>query len=595
MLPNLSRLKLHDDDDVTTSYEASDKCPTPADVGDLRNGSNVRSGTSATFQLAADPITPNAFETDAAEDWQEGTLCLEEDTTFIHVASAGLPTNLQKSTMLRTQTRTYAHTELDNWTWNEGDRVIIHWSAGLPFQTMGSLNSNNRSPYQRSCKLLNRADSLTLEPSNEIITWPFANVATLLPPAFYTVAETPLIVQSPKEFARSKLSSETWDFTLSSETKQQLAHVVDAAVEFPQEIGDPWDRNTTVFSSSSENEIVAIQILFLKENSPYQRYELKRVDTVVDYRKRRRSFLVLTGFADSNMTYTLKVSRTSMYKETHLRAHYIDFSGYVFGGAWLPEAWNFFNPYKEYPTMNGLVLINNSLRMQVYLQMLTIYDRQTLETLKIAFDDEIINGAVDVNAVPLRGESALQLQRQALAHSKTQSAELCRFLYGTDDIRQHVALDKQEAMSMALLRKFETLEEIYDPDSETLEEIYDPDDFKQRCKRLVHAFVVLLRNVQPEAFQVSVSASSGALNLPLVFKKLIVMLKDSSSFDTLMKTVRATRSAFLKDELFYELKREDTAFTQTFMQEMETTYNLNPQEEVYDYLRKLDPSPMEDD
>lgn len=554
MLPNLSRLRLHAKETPSTEYQASNKCPEPAGAGDLREGVNVQSGSSPPFQLATDPITAILYRSQNPEiDWENGTQDLAKPTTFVHVATAGLPVDLREGTKLRTQLRTYAHTDIKNWTWNGGDRVIIHWPPGMPFQIMGTLNNSdvNNTPYQRSCKLLSNDRPVVLEPNEQgEVTWPYANVAIVLPPAFYSVMGTPRVVRTPKQVVAD---------TFQLEGSKSVVDAARGAVEMPQLQEHKWNRNVTVFTSPSEEDLIVIFRAFERLNAPYQQYEMSLTSEVSDAQKKRKAALVAVGIASSNLTYKLTVSRTCMYQETHVQAHYIDLSWYVRAGDWRPKDWAFYNPYKNVKnrTENAVVLLKGSLKMQVYLEMWMYAEDDAMDNLRIAYDDTLLDDTLDMNTVQLQTFTPMQL-REAFAA----------------EFRDQASPDQQTIVVKAFIRRFQTLaneNEAGDLDYET---------FAARSEYLAVAASKLLPMVGQDALNVQVRDMTRPVlsydyprTLAEVLKQLIDMTGDGPIVDTLLQAVSRYTVQKFKDQLFKAFDRDGDDY---WMREMMNKHKMIP-------------------
>ena len=382
MLPSLSRLVLDEDANTHDMYEASMICPHPAGAGDIRRGVELTPGSSGAF-LSADSTNYKSGRLsteDVEQDWLKGTVALDEFSTFIHVASAGLPENLVEGSKLRTLKRTYSHTDTANWTWRGGDRVEINWPPNMPFQIMAGLRG--AAPYQRPCRFLKgeEAKDITLKPnSNGVIDWPFANVAVVLPPAFYSVDDTPTHVLSPK------VAAQTFE-VVSSE-------IIQTAVEMPHNgLIDPFNRNHTIFRSDDKDGIEKLKSFFDKNGGKYRRYDTTLTTKIEDYNKKRKAFMVAVNISDSNLIYELYVKRTCMYEFLSLTAHYIDFSGFVASGLWFPEDYEFQKPFANYLTTTTPpppVLIDSSLKDLVILHSLFDSHEEKPVELMYAFDASI--------------------------------------------------------------------------------------------------------------------------------------------------------------------------------------------------------------
>ena len=532
MLPNLSQLRLHQT--CSTEYQASKDCPTPSGAGDLREGRNVQTGDSAKFELATDQIRPVRDVKNAEYDWENGTTDLAEETTFVHIATAGLPINLKDGTKLRTLTRTYAHTDVLNWIWKGGDRVIVHWPPGMPFQIMGSLNNSRDAPYQRSCKLLNSKDPVVLAPDSDgKVTWPFANVAVVLPPVFYSVIGTPTSTQTPKEFAVDAFKPGSKNGFIDDALNEMLTNTVRSAVEVPKVEEHAWNRNVTVFTSSEKQVVGRIQDVFKGINDPYQRYELELTPEVSDSQKKRKGLYVAVGLLESNLTYKLTVSKTCMYEETHLKAHFIDLSGYVMGGEWLPKRWTYFNPYKTVKNRigNGLVLLNGSLRTHVRVKMFTFSNDDTLDDLRVAFDDTILDETVDLDTVRLQVLSAVELREQV------------------DDSLDKKGPEEQMTIVRGFVRSFQSLVKDHD------DGLVDFPNFASRCDYFAAAFVVLMESVDPANLNLTLKGQPQTI--PESLKRIIRVIgdEDNNVSDLLCAVQRFTDQSF-QHKLFREFDRD---------------------------------------
>lgn len=377
MLPSLSRLKLGPDPAPVGEYEASKQCPNPPGAGDLRNGVSLTPGRSAVFQRSAhttevDEMTAEETE----EDWKKGTVALDQDTTFVHVASAGLVTDLLEGDKLSTSARIYAHTDIENWTWKGADRVYITWPAGMPFQIMGELRGSDA--YQRSCMYLKTNKPLRLTPNEDgNIAWPFANVAVVIPSALYTVVDTPEPVPSPVQVAS---------------LYERFASLVESADELPQDRSEKHNMNNTVFTSESEDLIKELKGVFDNIDGKYQQYKTSFEARIDDRNKKRRAVLVALALQDSNLTYKLTVRRTCLYKGLNLKANYIDMTGYVQSGLWNPRLYTFQTPYAEYPKLKPPppVVFHSISDQALYAQtFLSAYNKESLDMLRIALRDPL--------------------------------------------------------------------------------------------------------------------------------------------------------------------------------------------------------------
>jgi hypothetical protein len=358
MLPSLSRLRLGPDPDpVEIGYAASQICPDPPGAGDLRKGVELTPGDSGNIYRAADPRNSfigagrtKTISEETEDDWKLGTLVLEKDATFIHVATSRLPQNLLKGEFLRTDRRVYAHTDTKNWTWKGADRVYIQWPAGMPFQIMGTLRGQDA--YQRSCRYLQTNDAVTITPNEKgVIDWPFANVATVIPSALYSVVETPTRVKSPIEFALSM---------------QQFEELGRSATTDPGSLNDE-----TIFTSESADDLKALQMEFEGVDESYQQYSAKLETNIGDGgRKRKKAFMVAIAMEDSNLMYKLTVHRTCMYTSLILRATALDMTGYVAAGVWDPRKYTFQAPYTNYPMFQPPppVVVDERFQEQLYMQ-----------------------------------------------------------------------------------------------------------------------------------------------------------------------------------------------------------------------------------
>lgn len=352
MLPSLHCL-----DSAEIGYEASQTCPDPPGAGDLRNGVELTPGNSAVIYRAADGKSPvdGVFKTKYAaeeteQDWKLGTVALKEDAMFIHVATSRLPKNLVKGEVLRTDRRVYAHTDTKNWVWKGADRVYIEWPAGLPFQIMRTLRGADM--YQRSCRYLQTDNAVTITPNEDgKIDWPFANVATVIPSALFSVVETPTPVKSPIEFAL--LRPKFKELGMSATTN-------------PDSLNDE-----TIFASNSEENIKALKMAFENETGPFQQYSVKMETDIGDGgRKRKKAFLVAVAIEDSNVAYKLTVNRTCMYTALLLRARSIDMSAYVASENWDPRKYTFQAPYRNNPVFQTPppVTVDERFQERLYVQ-----------------------------------------------------------------------------------------------------------------------------------------------------------------------------------------------------------------------------------
>jgi hypothetical protein len=387
------------------TYEGSDECPYPTEVGNVNNGVEVTPGPSAMFRLAqTSPLGELEFLSEAKQDWQKGTIAVKEDTVFVHVVSKALPPDLKKNTKLRTLSRVYAHTDTENWEWNGSDRVLIHWPAGTPFQIMGSLGSVS-NPYQRSCKNLKIKEPVTLDVNNEIVVWPYANVAVVLPPMFFSVMEEPYPISTPKQVV-SFVNPQSVDQTL----RNAVLEVAQNGVELQPGRSDSWDRNRTVFTSSNRTHIDTIKSWFdeLNRSYRYKRYDMKVEAEVGEDRKRRRAALVMLNITDTNMEYKLTVSRARMYESPlKFRAHFIDLTLLVMVDTWHPEVDRFSNPFNtneggdDGRKKDGIILFSEEVQFKVHLKLWSLNSEKlsVLKELRIAFDGPIVAQTVDPSQI----------------------------------------------------------------------------------------------------------------------------------------------------------------------------------------------------
>jgi len=380
MLPNLSRLGINSGAE-TSSYSASPYCPVPPAAGDLRNGVTLTPGSSGILKRADVGnydygLSLSLQETN--DDWKKGVVVLDAPTTFVHVATGGLPVDLRMGDKLRMAERTYAHTDIEQWTWKGADRVVIHWPAGMPYQIMSGLRRDDMQPYVRSCRIMQSNDAVALTPKDvdgeSVIEWPFANVAVVLPSAFYSVRSTPELVTDPRELAMQ--NAELWD-------NNDLRQLANNALVVPSS-----GKGLTIFSSGNEDDLIQLKSLFDKTTySGFQLYTSELSGKVVDAAKKRKAFLVAVAVMKHNMTFELRVERTSMYKELVIDAHYIDMSKSVALSMWNPEQYEFQMPYGESASTRP-VLIDGTLGPEFYVQAF-IHSSESTDDLLVAFDTKI--------------------------------------------------------------------------------------------------------------------------------------------------------------------------------------------------------------
>lgn len=393
---------------------------------------------------------------------------------------------------------------------------------------------------------MNSDEEVTLQPNDKgQVMWPYANVPVVLPPVFYSVMATPTAVRSPKQLLADSVvaplalqtSGQPMTDTPQTESNDSLLDTVRRAVEMPQFEEHHWNRNVTVFTSSSEEDLERIYNVCASMNSPYQKYELDLTTEVSDIRKRRRAALMAIGVLSSNLTYKLTVSRTCMYEETHVKAHYVDLSGYVLSGVWLPEKWAFHNPYKnvDHRTENGLVLLSGSLRILVLTKMLTTFSEDdTLDNLLVAYDDTILDGASDVNTANLRRLSAVQLRETF-----------------ESDFRETAPLDRQRAIVGGFIRIFQSLEKEKAEEAEG----FNDNNFVKRCEHWSVASIVLLQNVQPAALHMTLWETNHeyAQSLPQVLKKLTAWIENEENLvEDLIRAVKTFAPTDFQNRLYYE-------------------------------------------
>jgi len=379
MLPNLSRLVINSDAE-TGNYSASPYCPVPPAAGDLRNGVTLTPGRSGILKRADGGNYDGGLSLSLQEtndDWKKGVVVLDAPTTFVHVATGGLPVDLRMGDKLRMAERTYAHTDIEQWTWKGADRVVIHWPAGMPYQIMSGLRRDDMQPYVRSCRIMQSKDAVALTPKDvdgeSVIEWPFANVAVVLPSAFYSVRSTPERVPDPQELAMQNAE------LLDNNDLRQLAN---NAMVMPSS-----GKGLTIFSSDNEDNLIQLKSLFDKTDSGFQRYTSELSGKVVDAAKKRKAFLVAVAVMEHNMTFELRVERTIMYKELVIDAHYIDMSKSVALSMWNPEQYEFQMPYGKSASTRP-VLIDGTLGPEFYVQAF-IHSSESTDHLLVAFDTKI--------------------------------------------------------------------------------------------------------------------------------------------------------------------------------------------------------------
>lgn len=190
----------------------------------------------------------------------------------------------------------------------------------------------------RSCRYLKPDTNI---PSADKILeggWPYAHVAVVLPPAYFTVTENPIQTPTPQEVFLGFVDSE------DSDMRERVAVKPESDGKF-------------VFETTREADILKLEYMFMDQRSAdkFQLYKTERSYTVQQSgRKRMMSSLgrqFIEGVVDDPVLWQLSVKTLAVYHGIRVEAHDIDMSGWIEACIWTPQDLTFQAVAKNVPVV----------------------------------------------------------------------------------------------------------------------------------------------------------------------------------------------------------------------------------------------------